>query len=805
MKRNLFYIIGVVCMMTSCVEEKFNQSGTSKNGEVSFSANLNNAITRTLYDADDLANSSSQDNSSIKVNWVHNDLISVYGAQCTAVKQAEYRVGTVIVDGNNAPTLDESGAEIPVSGQNYANYLNKTGAAGVQWGSATKSDFYAIYPSTSNSFDVTDNGAKVKTFIRESQTNVFEKTTRNGETIWVGTPYLENQNTPSMPDALMYACATDASYTEDYVDLKFKPWSTVLKFTFAGISYATGADMNTVTVSKITLTAPPKVDIVGDLELEIYKSTKKATARPLGDINNVVTIYPNHLPLSAGEKVEFCVYTIPQDGLYFGVSQDTDLWKVTIETSHGNFTYMMRPSSGNAELVAGAIHNINIPVKEVVKETDLPSGNWIEKIPRNVYLTELSVPGAWYSIDNHYQGEIGLNTDALTYAIDKDKIAVSEGANGLDDGLEKLYYSGVRAFHIDCRLVQNVGETAELGSQPTAADLQTTYPNLVCSGTEESTDRSGGSITNIGDLVASKLSTIASLIKPEEYVMVVLTIAEKPKDHSGYTFGTVDPSAVLPKIYAMLNDNTASYYSKIYKTPISSETLVVDVLNHMVVLINTNAASTNLFDSSYALQAQASMASSTSGNIMGGTFNDMVERDLYWGKQKTDLTFYYHLAQSTATSNHPSYAQREAAVEKIINSSDDIYKENDHNGFFEIGIGGHVEEGALFWKTTNTKKVANRLNNHLLTWVNNKTNGVEIDGKPLEPSPVGVVLMNYCIDPAEEDLYGEDLVKAIIKMNTKFYLNRDQSKPEWPTKSIRTTAIKSLETFDGYAEVEPLN
>ena len=735
---------------------------------------------------------------------MHNDLITVFGSACTGVKQAEYKVGTVVVDENNNPILDEKGNETPKSGQNYANYLNKTGAAGVQWGSATESDFYAVYPSTNNAFELTEEGAKVKTSIRAQQTNVFKKTVRNGTTIWVGTPYENEQTNPSMPDALMFACTKGAKSTDGYVDLNFKPWSTVLKFTFDGISYATGADMNTVTVSKIILTAPPKVDIVGDLELEINRETKKAIAKPLGEINNVVTIYPNHLPLSAGEKVEFCVYTIPQNNLYFGVTQDTDLWKVTIETSHGTFTYQMRPSSGNASLVAGEIHKVNIPVKEVVKETDLPAGNWIEKIPRNVYLTELSVPGAWYSIDEHYQGEIGLNADILTYSLNKttNETSITEAANGLDDGLEKLYHSGVRAFHIDCRLVQDIGKTVALSDYEN--NLQKAYPNLVCSGTEESSDRSGGSISNIGGTVASKLSTIASFIKPEEYVVVVLTIAEKPKDHSGYTFGTVDPSAVLPKIYAMLNDTEASYYNKIYKGTISSETLVADVLGQMIVLINTNASNTNLFGSAYALQVQASMATEGNGNIMGGTFNQMVERDLYWGENKTDISFYYHLAQSTATSGHPSYDQREAAVEQIISSSDDIYKANEHNGLFEIGIGGHVEEGALFWKSTNTKKVATRLNNHLLNWINNKTNGVEVDGIPLEPSPVGVVLMNYCINPNNEDLYGEALVKAIIKMNTKFYLNRNQSMPEWPTNSITSSVTKSFDRFEGYADVERL-
>ena len=90
MKRNLIYIIGVVCMMTSCVEENFRQEEHHQGEEVLFSARLKGAVTRTLYDESQIATSTG----SVKVNWVHEDLISIYGAHCTAVKQAEYKVGT---------------------------------------------------------------------------------------------------------------------------------------------------------------------------------------------------------------------------------------------------------------------------------------------------------------------------------------------------------------------------------------------------------------------------------------------------------------------------------------------------------------------------------------------------------------------------------------------------------------------------------------------------------------------------------------------------------------------------------------
>ena len=47
------------------------------------------------------------------------------------------------------------------------------------------------------------------------------------------------------------------------------------------------------------------------------------------------------------------------------------------------------------------------------------------------------------------------------------------------------------------------------------------------------------------------------------------------------------------------------------------------------------------------------------------------------------------------------------------------------------------------------------------------------------PSPVGIVLMNYCTSTSTE-IKSAELVKAILSMNTKFYLNRELGKPEWP-------------------------
>lgn len=732
MKHRITYLIGVVCMMTSCVNGLFNNI-TPPEGEIIFTAKLDNAETKTLYGGETNTNNSS----TIRVNWVHNDLISVYGHGADgnlAVAQAEYRVGSVKVDANNTPVLDANGNEIPESGKNYANYLQKTGAAGVQWGSATKSDFYAVYPSTSHNFEPTDKGARVQTTIRTMQYNAFDFD--EDRKTWVGTPYAQSVNNLTMQDALMYAVTTDKA-TDNTVDLKFTPWSTVLKFTFKGFDYTlVGAESLTVSVKKIILKAPTSVEIAGDLMLEIDKNKKTAVATPIAGtkVDNEVTIIPDYLPLSEGEAVEFCVYTIPQDNLSFG-TDDNNLWKITIETADGtSFTYKLKPSSGsNANLKAGQIHKAEIPVKKIDKPGSLSGSqsHWMEKIPRNVYLSELSLPGSWYSTDSKYSGT---------------------------ESLDDLYTNGVRAFHINCCLN---------GSGV-----------LVCAGDK-------GEVTT--NKVADKLAKLNSLAAqhPSEYIAVVLSIAEASNG------GSVNPSSVLGEIQKVLSSNTLS---SLYDKKITSNTTLGEVLGHMIVLINANTSAlpnASWFDGN-ALIAEASLALSNSGNIVAGSFTKMQESSMYWGADATDLRYYYHQAQRTTEdydflASHPKFSDRKDAIDDIIAQSDDIYLNSTHNGWFMMGIGGYKVFMLSLGITESTTQVADVLNPYLLDWVERKV----AKEQGLYPSPVGIVLMNQ---PLNKTYYGPQLIEAIMNMNAAFPLAADPEKDE-------DTGESKPENIVGWVEV----
>lgn len=75
----------------------------------------------------------------------------------------------------------------------------------------------------------------------------------------------------------------------------------------------------------------------------------------------------------------------------------------------------------------------------------------------------------------------------------------------------------------------------------------------------------------------------------------------------------------------------------------------------------------------------------------------------------------------------------------------------------------------------------------------------------MAPSPVGIVLMNYCTATTSEYGNGAALVNAILQMNGKFYLNRDPNGKEWPTGSTETPVQSAKEGYSSGFNVDTEN
>ncbi|MGM9768399.1 MAG: hypothetical protein ACI3Z0_08060 [Candidatus Cryptobacteroides sp.] len=746
MRRNVLYIAAIALAMGSCAKVENNTVKTVPGDEVCFSGKLG-VNTKTIY--------GEETDTGIKVNWKNGDKVLVYGTNCLAGRDmAEY----------NVTNINDDGSEII---QNFANSLDKTGDCGVQWGldEAAKCDFYSVYPSVNNGHNTTitpnadGESVTVRAHIRPSQFCVFNaKSDLSGFT---SKPFYEKYTDETMPDAFMYAVTPDQETCSEVVKLQYHPFSTVLNFKFSGFTTSIDLTSPYIYLQKVILTAPDGVTVAGNFDATIKKDGS-VSAAPVADTEatNVIevnTILPggSYVRLGKNQTVEFSIFTIPQDNLTL-----SDSWVVTLQTNAGDFRYKLKPSASSennsgktAALKAGQIHKLNIPLLTVTQDITLNPADWMTQIPRNVYLSELSLPGSWYSVLEEYQG------------------------TGVD--IATQYSAGIRAFNLDCRLTYEDANTNIVGMYTDGkGELR-----LVCAGTDGS---SSAYNYDPGDLVLDIMKEIGTLIagNPEEYVVVVLTIAEKPMDRSSYTYGTTAPLEVLNAIATLLDDPSLDGY--IYKNPITPNTTVYDVLGKIIVKVNTNTS--NFLEDTYNTipNSMVSLASMAGGagytdysDLTTGIFDSMQSSIIYNGKTDSNLMFYYHQAQNTyesGSSSSPNLDERHAAIDEITTKSRTIYENNLHNSWFQIGIGGYINKKTSWGSTKNDRlSVATDLNNYLLSKVEKKLMGEE----GLAPSPVGIVLMNYCTGDASNG-NGAALVKKILEMNTMFRLNRDPAKPEWP-------------------------
>ena len=143
------------------------------------------------------------------------------------------------------------------------------------------------------------------------------------------------------------------------------------------------------------------------------------------------------------------------------------------------------------------------------------------------------------------------------------------------------------------------------------------------------------------------------------------------------------------------------------------------------------------------------------------------------------MWYHYHHAQrtledgTTAVGGIPYYADRKVAIDDVIKESKGVYDASNHNSWFQIGIGGSRKNNNQDDQYASQSEVNQRLNPYLY--------GKIVSKMDTDPSPVGIVLMNNAtseetssatVDGTNYTASSKDLVKAIIEMNGKFYLNR---------------------------------
>lgn len=727
------YLLGLSLLaLVACNQENMPERPTPTPGaEVKFGASLNETgVTRTIYGKENT------EKNTFPIYWVKDDKVLVTSPQCLNGRNtAQYKV-TVESDK-----------------QNYATSLDKTGAVGVQWGQDKTADFYSVYPA--------DNASV--------QGTTFHLTMPNAQTDILKLGSRKSKAYADMNACFMGAVSKGVTNGSE-VNLTYTPLSTAIRFTLRGPSSAEGQTDSEVIISQVVLKA--NQPIAGDFTVDM--NTPEPTVKLGSKTYNEITLYTHYaetggyLTLGLNDEVELNAFVIPYENLAVN-----DNWKLEVTTAQGKVYTTPLKGSGAGTLKPGKIHRFkgdlpNLPAPT----TDWDPSNWMANVPRNVYLSEISIPGSWNSLNKDFQ-----------YAADRSSVLNVNSVEAQKAAIADQYKAGVRAFHIDTRWkgkydARNVKYVMTDLSVANGADANTTWLNGPKYMSED----------NIS--FATVLNCITSHVKSNEYMMVFCTFAQNSYEETegGWMKAISDACAANDKV--------------IDASKISANTVVGDVLGKVIVIVNCEkdpSTITNLpHGSSKCLftytpitldEERFKKLPYCSGNIVNSAnptlkmyssqAQTMAELDERTGYNKGDRGYC------------PSLDERTDKSQKILNFSNENFgKTNyEHAHWMYHGLGGYsISKG---WSSTdleNQKEVANALN----LWMDSKIRLMSAHPDPSKGQtryyPVGLVLMNYVTDKT----YGVPVVKGILSHNNKFRKAHDPNKdPLDPSNNGSSSDVNS--------------
>lgn len=727
------YLLGLSLLaLVACNQENMPERPTPTPGaEVKFGVSLNKTdVTRTIY--------GKENNNAFPIYWVQGDKVLVTSPQCQNGRNtAQYEV-TVNTDK-----------------QNYASSLNKTGAAGVQWGQKPTADFYSVYPADNASVQ---EGTKFRLTMPNVQRDVLKLGGKKDVKAYA-----------DMSACFMGAVSKNVPNGHD-VNLTYEPLSTAIRFTLRGpLSGDPHVQTDSeVIINKVVLKADKP--IAGDFTVDM--STETVTETPGGKTYDEITLYSyyaetyGHLTLGLNDEVELNAFVIPYKDLVVN-----EKWKLEVTTIDSIYTISLKGSvkgSGGDKLIPGMIHRFKgqLPSLPAPKKDWDPS-NWMVNVPRNVYLSEISIPGSWNSLNDDYQDVNGSTEEKCKAAIDAQ------------------YKAGVRAFHIDTRW------TPKRNPYDIVTNTFVFAPTILRLGTAvggASNNYGGEKLTRKDNLsFANALEYIAYHVQPKEYMIVFCTLAQNSyeKTEGGWMQAVSDACAADDRI--------------IDARTISANTVVGDVLGKVIVIVNcakNPSKIDNLPKGSKCLFTYTPLeldenryktqqwCTGAIANCADASLN-MFSAQAQIMASPMDATSGYTVS---GRGYAPAWAERRQKTENILKWSLDNFqkKEYAHCDWLYNGLGGYLCDSDGKEVKDSQKEVAKELNQ----WIDGKMKlmAAKPTGGQTPYYPVGLVLMNYVTDKT----YGVPVVKGILSHNNKFRKAHDPNKdPLDPSNNGSSSDVNS--------------
>lgn len=697
MKTKKYLIISALGLLAcSCQTEDMENIQPTPGQDVKFGASLEQSATRTIYG--DEFNDGSKD--VFPINWVNGDEVVVFSPDCASsggVGQATYKVNV---------GEENSGK------QNYANSLDKTGEIGVRWGKNTTGSFYSVYPASSLYTKVSSDCKTLTLTMPAQQDNTFERT-ESGIKAY-----------PDMRACFMYAYTQNVQSGET-VNLKYKPISTAIRFKLQG---PLNNDNGPVTINYVRFYAPEGTDINGTYEFKDVTDTSTGIPEPKSGLNyvtmNVADNDGAYLTLNAGESVELNAFLLTGKEITID-----ERWYFEVATSDGSvFTkHVVTDGTQTSEgmtLKPGMIHRLpDLPPLTATGSWDV--SNWMRNIQRNVYLSEISIPGSWYSLDQDYQSDIRTITGQ--------------------------YNIGVRAFHFDTRWIAERSGFINYKYTPTALGVAGTADNYNADEGRylRSTDNPMTFETALGQVVSN--------VKNDEYMVVMCTFAQG--------------SAIYGDWRKEISDACDKYPGKIVEaSSLDENTVVGDVLGKVIVIVNTYTPGEVVNSKCMFFNMSLLLDENEFKN------NPYYEKPLYWYNiTESGITMYGTHAQATNDfSNQGSYDsdrqsyvptldERKSKLQNILTWSQNNYAKGNsvHNYWIYMGLGGYAIPRNIL--DTDDYNAVSTDANGLNTWLAAKVEEM-YDNESYYP--IGIVLMNFV--GSSYTSKNLSLVQRILEMNNMY-------------------------------------
>ena len=378
------YIVGLAAVaagLVSCVKEDFENAANGSYDGIQF--NISTVDTKTVYGAQD------SDDNSWPLYWVAGDPIRIYCAEAEDAKQADY---TVTPTGKDPKT---------------GSMALASGSTALQWGGDSNDhNFYAVYPNT----------ATIENGIATFQINRNQKAT---VTTTIG---YENDvvAAPDMRNAYMVA-KTTTKPTDEAVGLTFKPIMTTLDV----VIKAANVNMNETGSARITgisLASTMTSNSTASKDQFYYDITKGAitangastsgtsTTMTEQTFVNLVDASGNasYVDLASGHTLTITVFLPPMST--DAAANLRRQVKVRVHaTGNTELVASLKTNDASSEnlttqLTPGTKRRIVLPA--LPTDAQYSGNNWITPLDGDIYVSQMSIPGAHDAATGEEMGSI---------------------------------------------------------------------------------------------------------------------------------------------------------------------------------------------------------------------------------------------------------------------------------------------------------------------------------------------------------------------------------------------------------------